>query len=948
MSERISDDERQRLLAGVDLLGLIAEDRQVDREGAHHVCCCPVHAETAPSCVIYADGHYHCFGCGAHGDAISYLREARGLDWDSAIAELRRRTGGDWTAPARPAAATRPSLPPERSDWVPIVPVPAWAPPPPSHRHYGDPERLDAYRDAAGQLLGYVARYRSESKGKVTPTWTWCQGQVRGEQAQEWRQRRWDRPYPLCGLDDLAARPTAQVLVVEGEKTRAAAAAWLPGYVVLTHCGGHQAAKHADWSPLAGRVVTLIPDWDWDRRKGPGAYVTLATHLRADIAAAEVRLVDLDDLAETLGHSRAPDGWDERVVAEIADAKAAGRAPDLQALAAAMGAQLPPDGWDLADASPAQQRSLTALIDSAPQYLLPHERAALVPVHIDAAPAQTAPADIDDDDDDGQAIIGAQVADAETDPRQLQLDRELAALPITDADLAERLVRRYGDDMRYDATSERWYVWSGTHWAVDYSGQRWRWALATVRALHREARFAPSHTKPSKYHAAARKAHALRTREGMVREAARWPGLTLPDRRSFDSDPYLLATPTGTLDLRTLAIRPSRREDMIASCTAAPYVPDATHDALTRVIEGLIGDPADTEFRRVLRMICGSCLIGGNRSERIYLLTGKGGAGKSTLFEGMMAALGSEYSTPSSMETFTVSRTEKIRSDIARLDGPRLVVADDTKDGVMLDEGIIKWLTGRTTVVARFLHANEFHFRPRFTPYLLMNGEPILRADDGMRRRLVRLHFSHQIPEAQRDGSIKDAMIDPAVAGSAILAWMVAGAQDYLATAGEIPERFRQLTAETMAGSDPLAEFLSDYLEWRSDVFAFSSDIMAAYEGACREDGLQPVSGHMLGRRLRELGAVRKTIRRDGKVAKAWYGVTLRTSHSGTPSTAPASPLPSVTSFPNSSHTHASAYTPAPARAVTFFDYREVNEKEVTTDTGNTPAHDPIDEDPPF
>jgi hypothetical protein len=49
----------------------------------HNKVCCPFHDDATPSCHVYAD-HFHCFACGAHGDAISWLMEVEGLSFTGA------------------------------------------------------------------------------------------------------------------------------------------------------------------------------------------------------------------------------------------------------------------------------------------------------------------------------------------------------------------------------------------------------------------------------------------------------------------------------------------------------------------------------------------------------------------------------------------------------------------------------------------------------------------------------------------------------------------------------------------------------------------------------------------------------------------------------------------------------------------------------------------------
>ncbi|MGH7211252.1 MAG: CHC2 zinc finger domain-containing protein, partial [Acetobacteraceae bacterium] len=51
------------------LAGLVGRRVKLERAGKTGKACCPFHNEKTPSYYIYEDG-YHCFGCGAHGDAI--------------------------------------------------------------------------------------------------------------------------------------------------------------------------------------------------------------------------------------------------------------------------------------------------------------------------------------------------------------------------------------------------------------------------------------------------------------------------------------------------------------------------------------------------------------------------------------------------------------------------------------------------------------------------------------------------------------------------------------------------------------------------------------------------------------------------------------------------------------------------------------------------------------
>ncbi len=113
-----------------------------------------------------------------------------------------------------------------------------------------------------------------------------------------WRWPAFSAPQPLYGLERLAARLDAPVMVVEGEKTADAAQRHFSDHVAVTWPGGSNAYGKAGWNPLAGRRVNTWPDADQTGVNAPNEIAKLA--MRA--GAASVVVVPIpDDL---------PDGWD--------------------------------------------------------------------------------------------------------------------------------------------------------------------------------------------------------------------------------------------------------------------------------------------------------------------------------------------------------------------------------------------------------------------------------------------------------------------------------------------------------------------------------------------------------------------------------------------------------------------------------------------------------------
>ena len=95
------------LRARVPLSALIGRSVRVQKAGREFKACCPFHNEKTPSFTINDEkGFYHCFGCGAHGDAIRWMTDHQGLPFLDAVKELAASAGMEVPAPD-PRAARR-------------------------------------------------------------------------------------------------------------------------------------------------------------------------------------------------------------------------------------------------------------------------------------------------------------------------------------------------------------------------------------------------------------------------------------------------------------------------------------------------------------------------------------------------------------------------------------------------------------------------------------------------------------------------------------------------------------------------------------------------------------------------------------------------------------------------------------------------------------------------
>ena len=90
------------LRARTSLSTLIGKTTKLQKAGREYRGCCPFHNEKTPSFYVNDDkGFYHCFGCSAHGDAIRWMTEQRGLPFIDAVKELAQAAGLEMPAQDR-------------------------------------------------------------------------------------------------------------------------------------------------------------------------------------------------------------------------------------------------------------------------------------------------------------------------------------------------------------------------------------------------------------------------------------------------------------------------------------------------------------------------------------------------------------------------------------------------------------------------------------------------------------------------------------------------------------------------------------------------------------------------------------------------------------------------------------------------------------------------------
>lgn len=314
----------------VSLTALVSQSVKLDHHGKG---ICPFHTEKTPSFhVDEKKGHYHCFGCGAHGDAVSWLTTGRGLPFTEAVAYLSGKSGKDLPPPPQIARQAGKDSAPQ---WIAVQPVPAGVPPlvksngwtaevfNPRAAERGLertqkpylPAHVAPYRDAEGRSMGYVLRVEMADAGKFTPQVTWAVPSNAPAGANPAKIGRWallpmQDPRPLYRGEVVAQSPDRPVVVVMGEKKADALQKKLgDSVVVVSWAGGDNGRAYTDFGVLNGRNVLIWPDADHSGKAAAvgetdkrGQHKTGAADLIQAAGAASVKVI--------IPPSNVAKGWD--------------------------------------------------------------------------------------------------------------------------------------------------------------------------------------------------------------------------------------------------------------------------------------------------------------------------------------------------------------------------------------------------------------------------------------------------------------------------------------------------------------------------------------------------------------------------------------------------------------------------------------------------------------
>jgi P4 family phage/plasmid primase-like protien len=216
--------------------------------------------------------------------------------------------------------------------------------------------------------------------------------------------------------------------------------------------------------------------------------------------------------------------------------------------------------------------------------------------------------------------------------------------------------------------------------------------------------------------------------------------------RNMDANPYLMCFTNGVVDFKTKEFRQGYPQDYITKTTGIPYVPynaEANADIVSELLTFMEQLFPQKDLCRYMWDHLAATLIGIKKEHAFNIYRGSGSNGKSILTELMSQALGEYKGTvPITLVTEKRNAIGGTSSEIIQLKGVRYAVMQEPSKDAVINEGIMKELTGGDPIQARALFCSSEIFIPQFSLVVCTNALFEVRGgDDGTWRRMKLVDF---------------------------------------------------------------------------------------------------------------------------------------------------------------------------------------------------------------
>jgi P4 family phage/plasmid primase-like protien len=421
------------------------------------------------------------------------------------------------------------------------------------------------------------------------------------------------------------------------------------------------------------------------------------------------------------------------------------------------------------------------------------------------------------------------------------------ALPVdplspmfSDDYLALEFTKRHGAELRYVHQWGKWLKWNGTRWVFESTLAAFDMARVIAREYAAMCNGGEDDDGPSPTKIAS--AATVSAIERMAR-SDRTHAATAD---IWDTDPWLLNTPGGIVDLKTGITGDPDPDKFMTKITSVG--PGGECPRWLKFLDEVTA--GDKDYQAFLKRGAGYTLTGLVNEHVLFFLYGTGRNGKGVLLNTLFWLLG-DYAVVAPMETFVETHGQRHPTDLAGFRGKRLVMAQEVDDGLRWAESKIKTLTGGDAITARFMRQDFFDYWPQFKLWIGGNHKPGLRGVDVA----IRERF-HMLPFMVSFAAKPDKTLSETLRGEApgILQWAIDGCLEWQRDGLKPPSIVRSATDDYINDQDKIGRWIEERCELGLNNWQSSADLWSSFSSWTERNnerlGTQRAFSDALGNRV--------------------------------------------------------------------------------------------------
>ncbi len=389
----------------------------------------------------------------------------------------------------------------------------------------------------------------------------------------------------------------------------------------------------------------------------------------------------------------------------------------------------------------------------------------------------------------------------------------------------------------------KWYVWTGKVWEQDHVLGVYDMVRQLIRPIAENAE--------KKDARALKKANTVAAIERLARSDRK----LIATHDQWDIDKWLLNTQGGIVDLKNGVVNVHESTKYMTRITQS--APGGKCPRWLKFLNEVTSN--DQELVNFLQRVMGYCLSGSVNEHALFFLYGTGRNGKGVFLNTLDALLG-EYAGVASIETLMEAKGDRHPTELAMLQGKRLVIAQEVDEGGKWAESKIKMLTGGDPITARYMRQDFFTYDPQFKLVIAGNHKPAFRnVDEALRARLHLIPFTVTIPKEKRDPELQSKLKNE---WGGILQWAIDGAVAYQKEGLNPPEAVKNATVAYFEDEDIFKQWIEECCNVGAEYWETPTRLFHSWRQFAQDANFDVGDNKKMKSRLESCGFIQRRVKR--------------------------------------------------------------------------------------